>query len=280
MVGGLAGSSSMLLALDDLNPDDVDLIEAMGGEVNSPRPRSRVLDGARPRRDTGGGPAAPRRRPRRSRRRGRSRRLSPSVGAADDPAEAATERRGVAVVQAIRLLDRRVTDRPLCSLRVACVLLMAVATALFTGGTRFAGGHHGHRSYRCAGGAIPSGTYSNMTVAGAFSVAEGAVNVTGSVNVRSGPRRAERTGNHHRGSRCDRRTRMDGGTWLPTTGVHRQLRAYLRGRSHGALDHRRRRQRHARRGSGDVPQRHQDPRQRHHPTSRGRSRTTRCEETS
>jgi hypothetical protein len=76
---------------------------------------------------------------------------------------------------------------------------MAVATALFTGGTAFAGGHHGHRSHRCAGGAIPSGTYSNITVAGACSVAEGAVNVTGSVNVRSGPRRAERTGNHHRG---------------------------------------------------------------------------------
>lgn len=77
-------------------------------------------------------------------------------------------------------------------LRVACVLLLATVTALFSSGTAFAGGHGGNghggnRAYRCASGSIPSGTYSSITVTGQCGVAADAViRVTGNINVQRG----------------------------------------------------------------------------------------------
>jgi hypothetical protein len=75
--------------------------------------------------------------------------------------------------------------------RVACVAVLAAASALFTGGTAFAGGHGdghgGHSAYRCTGGSIPSGRYSSITVTGPCNVAADAViNVSGSVSVMRG----------------------------------------------------------------------------------------------
>jgi hypothetical protein len=77
-------------------------------------------------------------------------------------------------------------------LRVACVVLLAIASALFTGGTAFAGGHGGKHhdhpaAYRCTGGSIPSGSYSSITVAGQCGVdAHAVIRVIGSIRVLRG----------------------------------------------------------------------------------------------
>ena len=82
-------------------------------------------------------------------------------------------------------------NRRTAGLKLGCVAVLAAASALFTGGTAFAGGHgdgHGGQpAYRCASGSIPSGTYSSITVTGPCNVAADAViDVTGSVSVLRG----------------------------------------------------------------------------------------------
>ena len=74
------------------------------------------------------------------------------------------------------------------ALRMAGVGALVAASALLSaGGAAFAGGSGGHRAYTCTGGAIPSGTYASITVAGPCSVAADAViDVTGSVRVLGG----------------------------------------------------------------------------------------------
>ena len=105
-------------------------------------------------------------------------------------------------------------------LRMACVgALVAASAVVFAGGAAFAGAPGGHTGYTCTGGAIPSGTYASITVAGPCSVAADAViDVTGSVGVlrRSGPRRAERPGHDHRRPQRHGRAGVVGGTGLPT----------------------------------------------------------------
>lgn len=59
-----------------------------------------------------------------------------------------------------------------------------VAAMLVVGGGAVAGATGGSRPYTCTGGAIPSGTYANVIVAGPCSVDAGAViQVTGSIHV-------------------------------------------------------------------------------------------------
>lgn len=63
----------------------------------------------------------------------------------------------------------------------ALVGVLAVASTLVFGGVASAGGY---RSYKCTGGSIPSGTYSDVVVAGQCSVDAGSViNVKGSILV-------------------------------------------------------------------------------------------------
>lgn len=71
-------------------------------------------------------------------------------------------------------------------LRLACVGALVAASVLgFAAAPAGATGRH--RGYTCTGGAIPSGTYANVTVAGPCSVDAGAViYVRGSVRVLSG----------------------------------------------------------------------------------------------
>lgn len=71
------------------------------------------------------------------------------------------------------------------AVKASVVGVLAVAsTLLFAGSVASAGGF---RTYRCDGGAIPSGTYADIVVAGPCSVGAGAViHVRGTVLVRSG----------------------------------------------------------------------------------------------
>jgi len=77
--------------------------------------------------------------------------------------------------------------------KVVCVAAIVTASLLVLAGATPAGatgspwGDRWHRAYTCTGGAIPSGTYSSITVTGQCSVAEDAViDVTGNVFVRRG----------------------------------------------------------------------------------------------
>lgn len=72
--------------------------------------------------------------------------------------------------------------------RMACVgALVAACLVGFTGGAASAGTHGGHKAYTCTAGPIPSGTYSNITVAGPCNVeADAVIHVAGSIRVLRG----------------------------------------------------------------------------------------------
>lgn len=75
-------------------------------------------------------------------------------------------------------------------LKAAAILVLAGAL-IFTGAPAFAGGWGGNGSgggsYTCTGGEIPSGTYTNVTVSGPCTVADGAViAITGNVTINKG----------------------------------------------------------------------------------------------
>ncbi len=73
-------------------------------------------------------------------------------------------------------------------LKMACAgALVAASSVVFAGGVAFAGGSRGHSAYTCAGGEIPSGSYTSITVTGPCTVAPNAViNVSGNINVAPG----------------------------------------------------------------------------------------------
>lgn len=74
------------------------------------------------------------------------------------------------------------------NLRAVCVGALVAASALvFAGSPAFAGKHGGSEAYTCTEGAIPSGTYSSITVAGPCSVdADAVIDVSGSIRVLAG----------------------------------------------------------------------------------------------